>query len=245
MKTRLSSLILVLCITCSLALPVGAANSSAPELEYANTEITPVETEEMLINDAEFLSNAVISEKSLGNDVYAIELRSPKGSSVDPETGKHVSSVAALIAFSKEELTTIEQNVRAAAETVHQKPKDNNWEDFGHSLYLESIIFYTLKYVSGEAHYKMDSVRVKYQVRDGTSCIGRSVKFVCNMAEFSDDDVVETIPNSAGNPYTVNAPYTWQYVSAAGLRCGAFFYCTVQRPGGENDECSLYNDLFP
>ena len=247
MKNRLTSIIIVLCVACSLALPVGATNSSSSkELEYqaSNTEITPIAEDEMVIKDASFLSNATISKKSLGNDVYSIELRNPEYSSIDPGTGKRISTAATLIAFSKEELTAIEQKVEAATSNLIQKPKDNNWGDFGGSLYLESTLFYDITYVSGQARYKIELVRVKYLVRNGTSCTNRSVTFVCNMALHNASNVTTQISPNAGNPCSVDAPYYWPYVSHEGLRYGAFFYCTVQRPSGETKQCSLYHDLF-
>ena len=238
MKKRLTSMVMALFVACSLIVPVGAVDS--PEC----MEITPIAQDEMVINDADFLANATVSTKALGNDVYAVELYNPNDLSIDSKTGKHVRTVATLVAFDKDELTAIEQNVQAATRSIATKPKDNGWADFGSSLYLQSIISYDIKYTSSDTLYKMSSVQVKYQVRNGTSCKSRSVKFVCNMALHNTGDVPVSIASSAKNPCTVNAPSAWPYLSQEGLRYGVFFYCTVQRPSGETKQCSLYNDVF-
>ena len=83
MKKRLTSMVMALFVACSLIVPVGAVDS--PEC----MEITPIAQDEMVINDADFLANATVSTKALGNDVYAVELYNPNDLSIDSKTGKH------------------------------------------------------------------------------------------------------------------------------------------------------------
>lgn len=241
MKKRLTSLFVVLCVALSLVIPASAAGVEKPTVEFET-----ITEEEMIVNDAEFLADATVTTKDLGNDVYQIELRNQEEPCIDSEVGDITSTSAAIVAFGEEELEEIEKSIQDAVIMASStgKTKSNNWGHMGNSIYLETTIHYEYKTASPETLYKMTSVTTKVQVRDGTTFSNRSVKFVSNMALQNVPSKTVTIPSGAASTYNVVAPTSWTYVSSTGLLYGVHFYCTAQRPSGESQSIDFYNDLF-
>ena len=241
MKKRLMSLLLMLCVAFSLVVPVSAADTETQAVEFET-----IAEEEAIINDVEFLANATVTKKDLGNDTYGIELREREKPKVDSEVGEASRTSAVIVAFGEEELEKVEKSVQKATimASTSSKTKASGWIYMGNSLYVETTINYTYNSSSGQTLYKMTSVTTKVQVRNGTTYSNRSVKFTSQMALQTGLTQTVNIPASAASTYNVPAPSSWGYVSSQGLLYVVYFYCTALRPSGESERITFYKDLF-
>lgn len=234
MKKRVGALTLALVMSVVLAIPAGASTADPMEVT-----IGTVSGEEAIINDADFVVNASVEKRELGNDFYEFNLVNQEEVPVSARTSDIVCQSAKIIATSEEEAALVEANIQQAKRIQTRDTVGDTLSGtyFGGSIYMESTL--RIHYDATLNGYKLLKLETNVSTSNGAAYRDRKVKLVAGSR-------TTTINITASSSYyNAEAPSTWGHIQKTSTAdIGGEFSLTAVRASGDSQKCTLRNYYF-